>query len=290
MDMSTAAPSLQTLTHALPRAGHALPAPASLAVSVVLSVANEEGNILPLCDEIAASMEGLAGPGGYEIVFVDDKSTDGTRDEILRAMQKNPAIRLICHETRHGKSQGVWTALRHARGAWIVTMDGDGQNDPADIGKLLDIAWSKGRAANLLVSGVRVNRKGTRTKRWASRFANALRRFLLKDDCPDTGCALKAFRRDAYLALPYFDGIHRYEPALFRLYGHEIIYVPVHDRDRRHGVSKYGNAKRALVGIFDLIGLMWLQRRYKARREQSVEVELIAASAPQAARQNARDG
>jgi dolichol-phosphate mannosyltransferase len=266
----------KTLTRSLPRYGSAA-APATLTASVVLSVADEEGNVLPLVAEIVKAMDAIpAVRGRYEIVFVDDLSRDNTREEIAQAMRIHGNIRLIRHQSRYGKSQGVWTGLRFAKGEWIVTMDGDGQNDPADISKLLDVAFSKSKDANILVSGWRVNRQGTASKRWASRIANGIRRNLLKDDCPDTGCALKVFRRDAYLALPYFDGIHRYEPTLFRLYGHTVEYVPVNDRARLHGVSKYNNLKRAMVGVFDLIGLMWLQSRFKGRKEQSVEVELLA--------------
>jgi dolichol-phosphate mannosyltransferase len=154
-------------------------------------------------------------------------------------------------------------------------MDGDGQNDPADIPRMLATALES-KTKSVLVSGVRVNRVASKGKRWASRFANGLRRFLLGDDCPDTGCALKVFRRDAYLALPYFDNIHRYEPTLFKLYNHEVVYISVNDRMRRHGASKYTNFKRALDGLFDLIGVMWLQRRLKAKREHSIEVVTIA--------------
>lgn len=276
--------NVQTVISPLSPPGYPI-TPLGLAVSIVASVADEEGNILPLVEEIAAAFSRIPGlAGDYEIVFVDDQSQDKTREEVTEVMKRFPEVRLICHQGRYGKSQGVWTGLRAARGEWIVTMDGDGQNDPADIPRLLARAWEKGRDASVLVSGVRVNRKGTLGKRLASKVANAIRRTLLQDDCPDTGCALKIFRRDAYLALPYFDGIHRYEPTLFRLYGHEVVYMPVNDRARTHGVSKYTNMKRALVGIYDLIGVMWLQRRYKARGERSVEAistaRLEKASAP----------
>lgn len=256
-------------------------APLDRALSVVMSVADEAGNILPLVGEIAAVLDAQpATRGQYEIVFVDDQSRDATRDEIMEAMRRFPqaCVRLIAHQNgRYGKSQGVWTGLRNARGEWIITMDGDGQNDPADMPRLIALAWEKGRTQSILISGVRVNRQGTASRRWASKLANAIRRALLKDDCPDTGCALKMFRRDAYLALPYFDGIHRYEPTLFRLYGHDVVYVPVNDRARRHGISKYTNMKRAMVGLYDLLGVMWLQRRYKAQGEQSMEIVPSAA-------------
>lgn len=266
------APKLQTIVTPLPAHGF-LPAPATKLLSVVASVANEEGNILPLVGEITTALDRLPDvEGQYEIIFVDDASTDGTRTEIMEAMRAFPQVRLIQHQGRYGKSQGIWTALRHARGAWIATLDGDGQSDPADIPKLLARAWAGGQEKNILVSGVRINRKDSWGKRKASAFANALRRRLLGDDSPDTGCPLKVFRRDAYLALPYFDGLHRYEPALFRLYGHDVVYMPVNDRPRGAGVSKYTNMKRALVGIYDLMGVMWLQRRFKARLERSMEV------------------
>ncbi len=246
-------------------------------VSVVMSVADEQGNVLPLAAELTNALQAIPqAKNSYEIIFVDDQSTDATREEIMEAMRQFPHIRLISHQGRYGKSQGVWTGLRNARGAWIVTMDGDGQNDPADIKKLLDVAWKNGVDANVLISGVRVNRQGTNSRKWASRAANALRRAILKDDSPDTGCALKVFRRDAYLALPYFDNIHRYEPTLFRLYHVPVEYVPVNDRARLHGVSKYTNFRRALDGIFDLIGVAWLTRRYKAREEESTEIEVAA--------------
>lgn len=275
----------QSLTHQLNRPGfppsHNGAAHDRL-VSVVISVADEAGNILPLAQEITTVLETLplfkkdGTKNNYEIIFVDDHSADPTADEIQTAMRRFPNIRLICHQARYGKSQGVWTGLRHARGEWIITMDGDGQNDPADIPRLLSTALESNPYKNILVSGVRVNRAATGSKRIASKFANAVRRALLQDDCPDTGCALKVFRRDAYLALPYFDNIHRYEPTLFKLYGHDVVYIPVNDRQRTHGQSKYTNFKRALDSIMDLFGVMWLQTRYKARNEQSIEIVTIA--------------
>ena len=269
----------QTMTHQLGRPGFPV-ATIDRVVSVVMSVADEAGNILPLCQELISVLNGMAiTKDSYEIIFVDDYSVDNTRSEIQEAMNRYPAVRLICHQSRYGKSQGVWTGLRHARGEWIITMDGDGQNDPTDIPRLLGIALENGGQKSVLVSGVRVNRATTKGKRMASRFANWLRRTLLKDNCPDTGCALKVFRRDAYLALPYFDNIHRYEPTLFKLYNHEVIFIPVNDRQRIHGTSKYGNFKRALDGLYDLMGVMWLQRRLKARKEQSIEITRITTNA-----------
>ena len=265
----------QTLTQQLNRLGFPV-ATIDRVVSVVMSVADEAGNILPLCKEIVTVLDALPSiKDKYEIIFVDDYSVDNTRSDIQEAMNRHPNVRLICHQSRYGKSQGVWTGLRHARGEWIVTMDGDGQNDPADIPRLLGIALENGGQKSVLVSGVRVNRATTKRKQMASRFANWLRRTLLKDNCPDTGCALKVFRRDAYLALPYFDNIHRFEPTLFKLYNHEVIFIPVNDRMRIHGISKYSNFKRATDGLFDLFGVMWLQRRLRARKEHSVEITHI---------------
>jgi dolichol-phosphate mannosyltransferase len=265
----------QSLTKQLNRPGFPVAAIDRL-VSVVISVADEAGNIIPLVAEISHALENIdAVKNNFEIVFVDDCSVDTTREEIQHAMHRYPEVRLIRHQSRYGKSQGIWTGLRHARGLWIITMDGDGQNDPADIPRMLDMALKHPAHKNILVSGVRVARAGSNSKRMASRFANWLRRSVLNDDCPDTGCALKVFRRDAYLALPYFDNIHRYEPTLFKLYGHDVVYVPVNDRIRKHGTSKYTNFKRALDGLFDLVGVMWLQRRLKAHNEQSVEIVVL---------------
>lgn len=277
--MTTKNAPFQTMTQQLSRPGFPLAA-LDRKVSVVMSVADEAGNILPLCQELVGVLDALpATKDNYEIIIVDDYSVDNTRAEIQEAMNRYPRVRLICHQGRYGKSQGVWTGLRHARGEWIITMDGDGQNDPADIPRLLGIALEDGGQKSVLVSGVRVNRATTKGKRLASRFANWLRRTLLKDNCPDTGCALKVFRRDAYLALPYFDNIHRYEPTLFKLYNHEVIFIPVNDRQRVFGVSKYTNFKRAMDGLLDLVGVMWLQRRLKARKEQSVEITRITEPA-----------
>lgn len=248
-------------------------APLDRVVSIIIPVANEEGNILPLAAELDRELQANARVrNAYEILFIDDASSDASRAEILQAAARYPNIRLICHPSRFGKGQAVRNGLRNARGAWIITMDGDGQNDPADIKRLMDIAWEKSMDDNMLVSGVRVARADTRAKRWASRMANGIRRSLLKDDSPDTGCALKMFRRDAYLALPYFDNMHRYEPVLFQLYAIPVAYVPVNDRLRQHGTSKYTNWKRALEGLRDLIGVMWLQARHKGRASVAHEI------------------
>lgn len=253
-------------------------------LSIIIPLANEEGNILPLATELDHELQTDARVrDSYEILFIDDASTDASREEVMRAATRYPHIRLICHANRFGKGQAVRNGLRNARGAWVITMDGDGQNDPADMKRLMDIAWEKGTDTNILVSGVRVARADTRAKRWASRMANAIRRTLLKDDSPDTGCALKMFRRDAYLALPYFDNMHRYEPVLFQLYAIPVAYVPVNDRVRQHGTSKYTNWKRALEGLRDLAGVMWLQARHRGRASVAHEIRPVSQKKDMAA-------
>ena len=231
-------------------------------ISVVIAVFNEEGNILPLVEEIDRALSGYEPVQSYEVVFVDDNSSDATPQEIHAAMKKYPnKVRHIKHASRMGKTRGVRNGVRSARSEWIVTMDGDRQNDPADIPRVLDIAWDGGHNRQVLVSGVRVNRQDTSSRRYASRFANWIRRSLLDDDCQDTGCALKAFRRETYLELPYFEGLHRFEPAMFKLYGHKVLFTPVNDRKRTVGTSKYTNFGRTLIGLVDLFGVYWLQRR-----------------------------
>jgi len=230
-------------------------------LSVVIPMLDESGNVLPLVDEITAALESYAPVGqGYEIVCVDDGSTDSTSDEIRQAKAKNPRVRLIKHPKRLGMSAALRNGIRRARASWILTIDGDRQNDPADAPRLLDLAWMKGRDNKILVAGIRVNRRDTVAKRLASRFANKIRKSLLNDNCPDTGCSLKVFPRDSYLELPFFSGLHRFMPALFKLYGHECVFTPVNDRPRQHGVSKSDFLGRALRGIYDLFGVIWLMR------------------------------
>lgn len=231
-------------------------------VSVVIPVLNESGNVGPLIKEIAATLQQSPQvAGAYEIIFVDDGSTDSTTEEIAAAIAQNPQVRMLRHEKRLGTS----TAFRHgvmaARADWIITCDGDGQNDPADMPRLLALGWARGRDERVLVCGVRVNRQDTAQKRWASRSANAIRRWWLQDGAPDTGCALKLFRRDGYLALPFFTSLHRFMPALFKAHGHEVLHTPINDRLRVNGVSKSDIVGRAARGFYDLFGVKWLMRR-----------------------------
>ncbi len=230
-------------------------------LSVVIPLLDEVGNVLPLIDEISMALQGY-GPIGeaFEIICVDDGSTDGTVKEVLQAREKNKQVRLIRHPKRMGMSAALRNGIRRARAKWILTIDGDRQNDPLDAPRLIDLAWAEGTEHKILVAGIRVNRRDTTAKRLASRFANKIRKSLLNDNCPDTGCSLKLFPRDSYLELPFFSGLHRFMPALLKLYGHECIFTPVNDRPRQHGVSKSDFLGRAIRGTYDLLGVIWLVR------------------------------
>jgi len=225
-------------------------------VSVLIPAKNEANNLKPLLEEIRVALAGEA----YEIIVVDDGSTDATLQE-LRQIRNNglSALRILQHERSLGQSTSLYHAAREARGHWLATLDGDGQNDPADIPGML--ALVRGSRDVQLVAGHRTNRRDTASKRWASRFANNLRSRLLKDATPDTGCGLKLIERAAFLRLPYFDHMHRFIPALIQRHNGRMIVHPVNHRPRTAGVSKYGNLDRALVGILDLVGVWWLIRR-----------------------------
>lgn len=228
-------------------------------LSVVVPVRNEGPNILPLVGEIEAALAGLA----HEIVYVDDGSTDETGIRLAEAAETAP-VAVRRHRQSCGQSAAVVTGVRAARGIWIATLDGDGQNDPADIPALLARARAEpAEAGPILIAGHRTSRQDASAKRWASRVANRIRAALLKDATPDTGCGLKVFSRAAFLDLPHFDHMHRYLPALFIRAGGRVVSVPVNHRPRTRGRSNYGTLDRLWVGIFDLIGMYWLQRRWK---------------------------
>ena len=227
-------------------------------VSVVVPVRNEAGNIAPLVAEIAAALAG----GAFEILYVNDGSRDATEEELRSLMTLRPWLRQIRHAQSCGQSAAVRSGVAAARAAIVVTLDGDGQNDPAFIPALL-AALEQGAPHIGLIAGQRVGRKTTGFKRWQSRVANAVRGAVLRDGTRDTGCGLKAFRRDLFLALPYFDGLHRFLPALVRREGYGIGYVDVVDRPRHQGTSNYGLWDRLWVGILDLAGVWWLIRRRK---------------------------
>lgn len=228
-------------------------------LSVVVPVFNERDNVLPLIQEIAAA---LRGRNDFEIVYVDDASKDDTLAVLAAAKADTPELRVIRHLSQSGQSTALRNGIKAARGEWIATLDGDGQNDPADIPKLLAMRDETDSTIKLF-AGWRVDRKDTGSKRIASRFANALRSRLLRDATPDTGCGIKLFEREAFLDLPYFDHMHRYLPALMQRAGWQVRSVPVNHRARGSGVSKYNNLGRALVGIADLRGVAWLMRRSK---------------------------
>lgn len=228
-------------------------------VSVVVPVHNEAGNVIPLVGEIEAALTGLE---PFEIVYVNDGSTDATGDELAGLMQTRPHLRRIDHARGCGQSAAVRSGVRAARAPIVVTLDGDGQNDPAFIPQMIATLEAEGRTCGL-VQGQRVGRKDTGFKRFQSRIANRVRSFFLKDDTRDTGCGLKCFPREVYLALPYFDALHRFMPALVRREGFTLAFVEVKDRQRLAGASKYGFFDRLWVGIVDLFGVRWLISRRK---------------------------
>ncbi len=225
-------------------------------VSVVVPVRNEAPNIAPLIAEIRQALAGVA----HQIVYVDDGSDDET-PSALRAAALTGPLTVRRHRVGCGQSAAVITGVRAACGTWIATLDGDGQNDPADIPALLARAQDLGGLT--LVAGHRTQRRDSRVKKISSRAANAIRAWLLGDATPDTGCGLKVFRREDFLALPAFDHMHRFLPALFIRAGGQVVSVPVGHRPRTRGASKYGTLDRLWVGIFDLVGVAWLQRRWK---------------------------
>ena len=227
-------------------------------LSVVIPVRNEAGNIAPLVAEIGAALDGLL---DYEIVYVDDGSEDGTIAEIRSLQPAEARLRVVRHRDSCGQSAAIRSGVKAAGGVWIATLDGDGQNDPADIPALWRIAQDAPVSPPLLIAGHRAHRQDSWTKRRASRIANGVRRRLLHDETPDTGCGLKLFRRELFLDLPYFDHMHRFLPALILRAGGTVRSVPVNHRARQRGTSKYGIVDRLGVGITDLLGVMWLLRR-----------------------------
>ena len=231
----------------------------SPALSVVVPVFNERDNVTPLIDEITTALRGRT---DFEIVYVDDHSRDDTLAVLQALKARVPELRVLQHVQQSGQSTAIRTGVKAARGAWIATLDGDGQNDPADIPKLI-AARDGGEAQTRLYAGWRVNRQDSGSKRWASKWANAIRSRMLRDATPDTGCGIKLFEREAFLDLPYFDHMHRYLPALMQRAGWKTISVPVNHRHRTAGVSKYNNLNRALVGISDLRGVAGLIKRGK---------------------------
>ncbi len=237
-------------------------------LSVVIPVHNEAGNVAPLLAEIRKALDSRT---DYEVVFVDD----GSRDETVAELEASPdapaqgdyqGLVIVRHDKAYGQSAAVHSGVKMARGTWIATLDGDGQNDPADIPSLLDMRDQAEDPDLKLFAGHRVKRQDSWNKKISSRIANRVRSGLLGDATPDTGCGLKVFERAAFMELPYFKHMHRFLPALMRRQRYKIQSVPVNHRHRQHGISKYGMFNRLWVGLVDLLGVMWLQRRANVPR------------------------
>lgn len=230
-------------------------------LSLVIPVRNEADNIAPLIAEIRAALDGKL---DYEVIYVDDGSDDASPQRLRDARRDFARLRVIRHRQSCGQSTSILSGVRAARSEWIATLDGDGQNDPADILKLHAESRAAAPPAHLqLIAGYRRKRRDTWLKRLSSRVANAVRGRMLRDYTPDTGCGLKLFARDTFLALPYFDHMHRFLPALFLRHGGSVTSVEVNHRPRTRGTSNYGLFDRLWVGIVDMLGVMWLQRRAK---------------------------
>src|ERR1700691_1584216 len=242
---------------------------AAVAVSIVVPVRNEAENVSPLVAEITAALDGR---WAYEIIYVNNVSTDATAERLEALMKQHGNLRQLRHATSSGQSAAVRSGVRAARGAIVATLDGDGQNNPAFLPDLIS-AIERGGDRVGLAAGQRVGRKDTGFKKIQSRIANGVRNAILRDGTRDTGCGLKAFRREVFLAMPYFDALHRFLPALVRREGFDIGYVDVVDRPRHSGVSNYGFFDRLWVGILDLAGVWWLISR-KKRVAQSQEITL----------------
>ena len=231
-------------------------------ITVVVPVLNEEKNISALLEEISKAAQSAP---ISEIIYVNDHSTDSTLDKLMSLRNDYPSLRILSHDRRCGQSAALWTGVKAAGNDVIVTLDGDGQNDPADIPKLFQLYEDHIKGTpKLMVAGERRKRHDSLSRRIASRLANKLRAKILNDQTKDTGCSLKLFRRKDYLSLPYFNHMHRFLPALMKREGVQLMHVDVNHRERQHGTSKYSNLNRALVGVSDLFGVWWLQKRPNA--------------------------
>ena len=235
-------------------------------LSVVVPVFNERDNLAALVKEIVSALRGRV---AFEVIYVDDHSADDSPQVLAALRSEFPELRILRHDRQSGQSTAIRTGAKAARGAWIATLDGDGQNDPADINRLL-LARDAASSQIKLFAGWRVQRQDNASKRWASRWANAIRSRMLHDDTPDTGCGIKLFERAAFLDLPYFDHMHRYLPALMQRAGWDTVSIPVNHRSRSSGVSKYNNLQRGWVGLRDLRGVAWLITRSRLTRVEEL--------------------
>jgi dolichol-phosphate mannosyltransferase len=236
-------------------------------LAVVVPVFNEQDNVAPLVEEISAALDDVF---DYEIVYVDDGSRDSTLDNLRSLAAKRPRLRVLRHRTCCGQSAAIATGVKAARAAVIATLDGDGQNDPADIPKLFEVLKESKTKDFLLVAGLRKKRRDSWVKRMSSRIANGVRSRILGDDTKDTGCGLKVFMRTAFLDMPRFDHMHRFLAALMIRRGGKIISVAVNHRPRQQGQSKYGTLGRLRVGIVDLFGVLWLKARATAPEVEEI--------------------
>ncbi len=225
-------------------------------ISIVIPIYNEQNNIIQLIKEVRSALEKKI---NYEIIIIDDGSNDNTYEVVNKIKKIKKNVNIISHKKNYGQSIALRTGIIEANNEYIVTLDGDGQNDPRDILKLIKSFDTK--VSFMMVIGNRVNRIDSIAKKAASRLAFQIRRLLLKDTTPDTGCAIKVFRKKDFLQLPFFNHIHRFLPFLFNTFGGKIISIPVNHRSRNSGISKYSNFQRFLVGINDLYGVIWLRKR-----------------------------
>ena len=239
------------------------------ALAVVVPVHNESENVAPLIEEIHAALNGVT---DFEVVYVDDCSSDDTPHRLIDLARRFPRLRVLRHRVNAGQSTAMCTGIRAARAPLIATLDGDGQNDPADIPKLLARWATEDRRVPLLLAGWRAARHDTWLRRLSSKIANGVRGRLLGDGTPDTGCGLKLFERETFLLLPYFDHMHRFLPALAQRHGGRVVSVAVNHRPRLRGQAHYGVWDRLWVGIVDIAGVRWLRRRTRL-----TEVEVLSA-------------
>ena len=250
--------------------GHVMMASQSCDISVIVPVMNEQGNIRPLIDETVTALQGR----DFEIIYINDGSDDGSADELSRAQAEIPMLRVLSHQNRAGQSAAIRSGLLRARGRLICVLDGDGQNVPADLPHLLDELETI-RPAKGMAGGVRTKRQDSFMRKKASGFARMIRKNLLKDSHPDSGCGIKVVDRDIFLQLPFFNHMHRFMPSLVRRAGGVVLAVPVQHRARHAGQSKYTNLNRALVGIIDVLGMIWLIKRQD--KSAAVREEIISS-------------